>query len=84
MSYDKKSSEHERRAYDLFARATVSVPNLLAYDETSQLLSLEDLRETHIFGSDAPEQVSAMLDATADLHAAFWDNYDVFGQVGLP
>ena len=84
MPFEKKASEHERRAYDLFTRAGISIPSLLAYDEASQMLSLEDLRETYISGNDASEQVSVMLDAAADLHATFWDNYDVFGQVGLP
>jgi len=84
MPFEKKASEHERRAYDLFTRTGIPIPSLLAYDEASQMLSLEDLRETYISGNDAPEQVSVMLDAAANLHAVFWDNYDAFGQVRLP
>ncbi|MCL2301439.1 MAG: aminoglycoside phosphotransferase family protein [Firmicutes bacterium] len=79
MPFEKRAGEAERRAYDLFARAGIPIPGLLSYE--AGMLSLEDLRDTH--ASDWA-QAGRMVDMAADLHAAFWDNYEAFGEVGLP
>ena len=81
MPFEKRAGTAERRAYDLFARAGIPTPAVLGYDGASGLLSLEDLRETH--ESDWA-RAGEMADMAADLHAAFWDDYDTFGEVGLP
>jgi len=79
MSFEKQAGPDERRAYDLFARAGVPVPKVLSYD--GSLLCLEDLRASH--ASDW-EKAEIMIDMAADLHAAFWDNHEAFGAIGLP
>jgi len=79
IAFTKQAGAAESRAYGLFARAGIPVPRVLGYADG--VLSLEDLRETH--ASDWA-RAGAMIDLTADLHAAFWDNYDAFGEVGLP
>jgi len=79
MPFEKRAGPAERRAYDLFARAGIPLPQVLGY--TDGILSLEDLRETHAGHS---EQAVRMVDMAAGLHAAFWDCYDAFGEVGLP
>lgn len=84
MPYEKKVSASESSAYKLFAQAGIPIPKVLAYDDAAHILTLEDLRETHISGGDAWAQAGNMVDMTADLHAAFWDNYEAFGEVGLP
>ena len=81
MTFEKHAGAAEFRAYALFERAGIPTPKVLGYDEASGLLSLEDLRETH--ASDWA-RADAMIDLTADLHAAFWDNYEAFGETGLP
>jgi len=45
------------------------------------VLALENLRDTH---SSDWTRAERMIDMAADLHAAFWNNYDAFGEVGLP
>ena len=77
--FTKQTGEDEYRAYRLFAAAGVPVPHVLSYE--SGILSLENCGESHTAGW---AQLERMIDMAADLHAFFWDNYDAFGQVGLP
>ena len=79
MPFEKHAGPAERRAYELFTRMGIPVPQVLGY--TDGILSLEDLRETH---ARDDEQLGLMVDMAADLHAAFWDNYNAFGEIGLP
>jgi len=79
MPFEKHAGPAERRAYDLFGRAGIPVPRVLG--DTDGVLSLEDLRESH---SSDWGQAERMVDMATGLHAAFWDNDDAFGEVGLP
>ena len=79
MPFEKRASDTERRAYDLFAHNGIPTPEVLSYE--AGVLSLEDLRDTHI--SDWG-QAGRMIDMAADLHAAFWDRCEAFGEIGLP
>ena len=81
MSFEKRVSPNEKRAYGLFARAGIPTPEVLGVDEATGMLSLEDLRDSH--ASDWA-RAGEMIDMAAGLHAAFWDNYDAFGEIGLP
>jgi len=75
MPFEKRVGEAERCAYDLFARVGVLVPKVLGYD--GGILTLEELPESSV-------DIETMVDLTADLHSAFWENYDAFGEIGLP
>ena len=75
MPFKKLAGEGERRAYGLFARAGIPIPRVLGYDDGA--LTLEELPESSA-------DIELIVDLAADLHAAFWDNYDAFGEIGLP
>jgi aminoglycoside/choline kinase family phosphotransferase len=80
-SFDKYASEGERFGYEMFARAGLPTPQVLGWDAQAGILSLEDLRKTHESGRGRPER---MVDMAADLHAAFWEDYEAFREIGLP
>jgi tRNA A-37 threonylcarbamoyl transferase component Bud32 len=79
MPFEKRAAPAESRAYALFLCAGIPTPQVFSCE--AGLLSLEDLRESH--ASDWA-RAGEMIDMAADLHAAFWDHYEAFGETGLP
>jgi transcriptional regulator with XRE-family HTH domain/aminoglycoside phosphotransferase (APT) family kinase protein len=84
----------ELHRFALFNKMEVSVPRVYYIDFDKKAILSEDLSQSYIQGFDYDEDndsgqiirenYNTILSAAADLHALFWDNYDVFGQVGLP
>jgi len=79
--------------YSIISAHTLSVPQIFHIDMDKGVLLMEDLNVGYIQGNHfnednesgifIRENYSALLRAAAKFHAAFWDNYDVFGKVGL-
>ncbi|MCL2106009.1 MAG: phosphotransferase [Oscillospiraceae bacterium] len=84
MTYKKQTNEAEYRAYGLLAGAKIPVPPVLHYDAQNSTLTLEDVSDRYVSGNTDWGRALEMLDTLADMHIAFWDNYDAFGKVGLP
>ena len=79
--------------YSFISMYTLSVPQIYHIDTDKGILLMEDLSRDYIQGNHFDEDndsgafirknYSTLLRATAKLHAAFWDNYNAFGQIGL-
>ena len=83
MPYTKKgASEWEARAYAIFNGAGAPVPAVQDFDAAEGVLVLDDLSEACRAFRDG--DAAYAVDALAELHLLFWDNYDVFGEVGVP
>lgn len=84
MPFKKKTAQREFHNYTLFHQHGIACPQVLQYDAESGILTLEDVHATHRSCEISSADFSAVMQAVADLHSMFWDNYAVFGQVGLP
>lgn len=83
----------ELRGYSLFNQHTSSIPYIYHIDIPGRTLLMEDLNGTYIQGfcydenNDngiiIRENYICLLEATAKLHADFWEDGSVFEQIGL-
>jgi len=72
----------------------ISIPQVYFIDFESKILLIEDCSEDYIQGFVFDEEnefgdiyrlnYNVILKELADLHIKCWDNYDVFGKIGLP
>jgi len=69
------------------------IPTIYFIDAERKILLMEDLSEQYIkgnnfnedneYGEIIRENYTNVLNAAAKFHGGFWDNYDVFGKIGL-
>ena len=88
-----RNDEIELHRYSFLSQYIKEIPTIYYADSERKILLMEDLSGNYIqgnnFGSDTEygdiirENYSNLVKAAAKFHGGFWDNYDVFGKVGL-
>ncbi|MDF2686295.1 MAG: hypothetical protein K0S55_1476 [Clostridia bacterium] len=87
-------NDAELHRYDLFNRMKLPVPRIYLNDLERKIILMDDLSDNYFQGFEYDEDTengkifrenyNTVLRTAANVCADFWDNYDVFGEVGLP
>lgn len=86
------SDDKELLGYSLFNQYTLAIPQIYYIDHDKKILLMEDMNdciqgfhfdEHNESGEIFRNNYNTLLAETAKIHAAFWENKDAFGKVGL-
>ena len=86
------SDDKELFGYNLFSQYTLAIPQIYYIDFDKRILLMEDLSdsiqgfhfdENNESGEIFRKNYNTLLAEIAKLHAAFWENEDVFREIGL-
>ena len=88
-----RNDEIELQRCSFLSKYIKEIPTIYYADAERKILLMEDLSENYIqgnnfgsateYGDIIRENYSTIVNAAAKFHGGFWDNYDVFGKVGL-
>jgi thiamine kinase-like enzyme len=87
------NNDQELYRFGLIKQYSSIIPKIYQIDVEKRILLIEDLNTSYFqgfhfnedneYGKIFKKNHSTILSAIAKFHSVFWDNYDVFGKVGL-